>query len=135
MIKLIEKGPYRLIWAKDKQRILYLGDQGYLWSYVKGIGELLTFSKHPHKLSHTFTEGQYRIYAVKDEPKYVDLRHLELSIKPGAWQGYLLLTGLPTKNKIRSKIVPTDEVISLRKTNAKKLSRSPIIRSRFGIIR
>jgi len=123
MIKLLEKGIYRLIWAKDRQRMLYLGDQGYLWSHAKGIGELLTFSKHPHKLSYTITEGKYRIYAVKNEPKYVDLRHLELSVKSGVWQGYLLLTGLPTKGKIRSRIVPTDEVISSMraiKTNAKR---------------
>lgn len=112
MIKLITKGKYRIIWAKDRQRILYLEDQGYLWSHAKGIGELLTFSKHPHKLSYTLAEGKYRIYAVKNEPKYVDLRHLELSVGPNLWQGYLLLTGLPTAIKIRSRIVPTSEVIS-----------------------
>lgn len=111
MIKLIEKGTYRLIFSKDKKRILYLGNQGYLWDHAKTIGELLTFSKHPHELLYTLTEGKYRIYSVKDEPKYVDLRHLQLSTKPGGWQGYLLLTGLPTKDKIRSKIIPTDEVI------------------------
>jgi hypothetical protein len=114
MITLLEKGIYRLVWAKDRQRILYLGDQGYLWSHAKGIGELLTFSKHPHKLSYTIAEGKYRIYAVKKESKYVDLQHLELSVKPRVWQGYLLLTGLPTKNKIRSRIVPIDEVIHVR---------------------
>lgn len=111
MIKLIRKGKYCIVWTKDNQRILYLEDQGYLWSYAKGIGELLTFSKHPHELSYILTEGKYRIYSVKNEPKYVDLQHLELSIKPKVWQGYLLLTGLPTLIKIRSRIVPTDEVI------------------------
>ena len=83
MIKLLEKGIYRLVWAKDRQRILSLGDQGYLWSHAKGIGELLTFSKH--------------------------------SIRPGVWQGFLLLTGLPTKNKIRSRMVPTNEMISSKR--------------------
>lgn len=115
MIKLLEKGIYRLIWSKDNQRILYLGDQCYLWSHAKGIGELLTFSKHTHKVSYTLAEGKYKIYSVKNEPKYIDLKHLELSVSPGVWQGYLLLTGLPTKNKIRSKIVPTEEVINLKR--------------------
>lgn len=121
MIKLLKKGIYRLISAKDREKILYLGNQGYLWSHAKDIGELLTFSKHPHKLSYAIAEGKYRIYAVKNEPHYVDLQHLELSIKSGVWQGFLLLTGLPTRNKMRSRIVPTDEVISsmrARKTDA-----------------
>lgn len=111
MIKLIKKGTYRLVWSKDRQRILYLGDQGYLWAHAKSIGELLTFSKHPHMPSYMMAEGKYRIYSVKKEPKLVDLQHLELSIKPGVWQGFLLLTGLPTKTKLRSKIVPTEEVV------------------------
>ncbi|MEK7150768.1 MAG: hypothetical protein AAB783_01050 [Patescibacteria group bacterium] len=123
MIKLVKKGIYRLVWTKDRQRMLYLGDCGYLWVYAKGIGELFAFSKHPHKPSYILAEGKYRIYTVEKEPKYVDLQHLELSVKPGVWQGYLLLTGLPTKNKIRSRIVPTDEIISFtraRKVGAKR---------------
>lgn len=115
MIKLLTKGVYELVWTKDEKRVLYLGGQGYLWSHAKGIGELLTFSKHAHKTSYVLTKGQYKIYAVKKEPKYVDLQHLELSIGDGGWQGFLLLTGLPTKTKIRSKIVPTEEIIGIQK--------------------
>jgi hypothetical protein len=44
MIKLITQGNYRLVGTRDKQKMLYLGNQGYLWAYAKGIGELLTFS-------------------------------------------------------------------------------------------
>ena len=111
MIKLITEGDYKLIRTKDHHNLLYLGSQGYMWSYAKAIGELLTFSKHPHKQEYLLSEGEYNLYQVKDEPNYVDLPHLELSVGK-KWQGYLLLTGLPTKNKIRSRIVPTDEVIS-----------------------
>jgi hypothetical protein len=39
--------------------------------------------------------------------------HLELSIGKGQWQGYLLLTGLPTNKKRRNRIIPTKEVISI----------------------
>lgn len=116
MIKLLENGTYRLVYTKDDHKILYLGEQGYYWGYADNIGELLTFVKKTHKTSYTLAEGKYKIYAVKDEPKLVDLRHLQLSISSKKWQGYLLLTGLPTKTKIRSKIVPTDEII----TKAKK---------------
>lgn len=116
MITRITKGSYRLVGTKDKKRILYLEDQGYLWGYAKGIGDLFTFSKHAHVQEYLMAQGEYRIYSVKDEPEFVDLRHLELEVRPGVWQGYLLLTGLPTAKKIRSRIVPTDEVIASRRT-------------------
>jgi len=115
MIRLIEKGAYRLVTTTDKMRVLYLGDQGYLWSYAKGIGDLLSFSRHPHKPRYVLARGDYRIYEVEKEADYVDLQHMELSLGPRAWQGYLLLTGLPTTTKIRSRIVPTDEVIGSRR--------------------
>ena len=111
MIKLLTKGKYRLEKTKDRKKVLYLGEQGYLWSYAKGIGELLSFSKHQHQKDYSLAQGNYRIYAIKNEPEYVDLQHLELEIGAGLWQGYLLLTGLPTAEKIRSRIVPTDEVV------------------------
>lgn len=111
MITLISRGVYRLVVSKDKKNILYLGDQGYLWSHVKGIGELLSFSKHAHESQYVLAQGIFRIYSVKREPAYVDLQHLELAIGARGWQGYLLLTGLPTERKIRSRIVPTEEVI------------------------
>lgn len=111
MIKLLTKGKYRLEKTKDRKKVLYLGEQGYLWSYAKGIGELLSFSKHQHLKDYLLAQGNYFIYVIKDEPEYVDLQHLELETGAGSRQGYLLLTGLPTVEKIRSRIVPTDEVI------------------------
>jgi hypothetical protein len=111
MIKLLEWGKYRLVGTRDHKVMLYLGQQGYQWGYVPKIGDLLTFSKHPHKQTHMIAKGGYRLYHVKDEPHLVDLKHLELSVSPDHWQGYLLLTGLPTSKKIRSRIVPTTELI------------------------
>ncbi len=115
MINLVQKGLYKLIGTVDKKKMLYLDGTGYLWANAKGIGELLTLSKEPHRQESLMAEGEYRIYKVKDEPHLVDLLHLELSIGKGKWQGYLLLTGLPTKNRIRRRIVPTSEVISKMK--------------------
>lgn len=112
MIKAIAQGVYKLVATKDKKRILYLGDQGYLWSYAKNIGDLLSFSRHLHVQEYTLAKGIYCLYRVENEPKYVDLEHLELQVGTHEWQGYLLLTGLPTVGKIRSRIVPTREVIS-----------------------
>lgn len=112
MIKLLTKGNYRIVGTRDHKHLLYLGEQGYHWNYAPRIGELLTFSKHPHRQSSLVAEGRYRIYSVKDEPKLVDLKHLELSVGADKWQGYLLLTGLPTNKKIRGRIIPTDELIT-----------------------
>src|SRR3989344_5837367 len=115
MIKLLTKGKYRLLGTRDHKTMLYLDKQGYLWNYAPRIGELLTFSKHPHKQRYVLNQGTYRLYMVKDEPKLIDLQHLELSVGNSQWQGYLLLTGLPYSKKIRSRIEPTDEVISSKR--------------------
>lgn len=112
MIKQTSQGHYRLLGMRGGGRILHLDGQGYHWNYARGIGEILTFCKHPHKEQYVLSQGGYKIYAVQNEPHLVDLQHLELSLGNGRWQGYLLLTDLPTRRKIRSRIVPTSEVIS-----------------------
>lgn len=114
MITTQAKGTYILVGTKDHKTMLYLDKQGYLRSYAPRIGELLTFSKRKHTTQYTLAMGRYAIYRVKDEPDLVDLDHLELSLGRGMWQGYLLLTGLPTAKKIRSRIVPTNEIITGR---------------------
>lgn len=112
MIKIIEQGQYSIVRTKDHKTLLYLGEKGYVRSYAPKIGELLTFSKRERKTDYVIARGNYRIYSVKDDPNLVDLEHLELSLGRGRWQGYLLLTGLPTSRKLRRRIVPTDEVIT-----------------------
>lgn len=112
MIKLLKSGKYSLVGLEAGQTMLFLGRQGYHWGHAKGIGDLLTFSKRPHKIVNVIAQGDYNLYKVKDESDFVDLQHLELSINPHKWQGYLLLTSLPTDKKIRSRILPTEESIS-----------------------
>ena len=119
MIKLIDQGEYTMVRTKDHKTLLCLGEKGYLLSYAPKIGELLTFSKRERKTDYIIARGNYRIYRVKDDPELVDLEHLELSLGRGKWQGYLLLTGLPTLRKLRRRIVPTDEVITGRKYKQK----------------
>lgn len=121
MIKLIKQGKYRLVVAKDGNRILYLGAQGYLWRHAKNIGELLLFSKHPHKQDYVLAYGMYKLYEIRNERAFVDLQHLELKAGEYKWQGYLLLTGLPTDSKVRSRIVPTREVITKGRLRVKEL--------------
>lgn len=112
MIKLISKGKYKLVMRSDNDKTLVLGKQGYHWTLAKGIGEILTFCKSVHKEAYAISEGQYRLYDVKKEEKLIDLQHLELSVGEGKWQGYLLLTGLPTVKNLRNRIIATKELVT-----------------------
>lgn len=113
MIKLLQEGKYKLIETKGQTKILKLDNKKtFAWINAKDIGEILVSTHKPHKTDCILAMGGYRMYEVKKEPKLADLIHLELSVGEGSWQGYLLLTGLPTDGKIRNRIIPTDEIIT-----------------------
>jgi hypothetical protein len=115
MIKLLDHGLYKLLETKGQIKILHLGDESYAWVNLEGIGEILVTTHKPHKTDTTLSIGAYKLYDVEDEPEVSDQIHLELAIGKGAWQGYLLPTGLPRGKKTRSRIIPTQEVIAPRK--------------------
>lgn len=118
MITCIKEGSYELIETKGHTKILILDKKFmYAWVIVKGIGQLLVTTETPHRTDYILAMGKYRLYTVKNEPNITDLQHLELSIGKGKWQGYLLLTGLPTENKRKSRIIPTEEIIT-KSTNS-----------------
>ncbi len=112
MITVKAKGDYKLIETKSQVKILYLDHQAYAWVWAENIGEILVTTHRPHKIDHILAVGRYRLYNVETEPKYTDLQHLELLVGKGEWQGYLLLTGLPTDQKMRSRIIPTAELLT-----------------------
>ncbi len=112
MIGLYRSGFYKLIETKQHTKVLYLDHAVYAWIEPAKFGEILVVSHKPHKADCVLSLGHYFIYDVKDEPHVSDHVHLELDVGRGYWQGYLLLTGLPTDEKIRARIVPTHEVIT-----------------------
>lgn len=112
MITLVRSGTYKLIETKANIKILQIDRQTYAWVEPRGIGQILVSSHTPHKADHALAMGTYNLYDVEDEPHLTDLQHLELEYGDNAWQGYLLLTGLPDDEKRRSRIVPTLEVIT-----------------------
>lgn len=113
MIKLKKEGTYTLIETQGQTKILTLdGKQVFAWVYAADIGEILVSSHKKHKTDHVLAIGRYRMYEVKSEPKLTDLTHLELFVGEGIWQGYLLLTGLPTTKTVRNRIIPTKEIIT-----------------------
>ena len=112
MIKPLRSGTYKLVETKRNTKILYLDDDVYAWIEPAYLGEILVSSSNPHKTDCVLSMGHFHIYDVEDEPDISDNIHLELEVAPEVWQGYLLLTGLPTKQKKRSRIIPTVETIT-----------------------
>ena len=107
MITLLKRGNYRLIETKHQTKILTLDGRSYAWVEPTRIGELLVVTHKTHRADCVLSVGEYRIYDVQDEPLLTDLKHLVLEVGHGEWQSYLLLTGLPTDDTKRSRIVPT----------------------------
>lgn len=112
MISVLQQGTYKLIETKGQTKILYLDNETYAWVEPADIGEILVHSHNSHKADCILSIGNYFIYQVVDEPELSDQQHLELEVGQNFWQGYLLLTGLPTDKKIRGRIIPTKEVIT-----------------------
>jgi hypothetical protein len=119
MIKLLAHGNYNLTETRHLTKILELSEIGiYAWINAGEIGEILVLSGEYPKL-YTLASGNFRLYEVKDEPDYIDTLHLELFTGKNSWQGYLLPTGLPNKTHIRSRILPTEELITKSRSNPK----------------
>lgn len=112
MIKLTKSGRYKLIETKNQIKILYLDRRAYAWINAENIGEILVISHNPHKTDCILAIGQYQLFEVSEEAELSDHMHLELAIGQNRWQGYLLLSGLPTRQKKRSRIIPTQEIVS-----------------------
>ncbi len=119
MIKLLKQGKYRLIETKAHKKILTLGANDYAWVNAIEIGEILVASHNPHIVDAILSVGNYWLYDVKDDPELTDLQHLELEVGPNTIQGFLLLTGLPTSKKKRSRIIPTNQLVGNKSKQGK----------------
>lgn len=112
MIKQLKYGFYKLIETKDHTKVLYLDNETYAWVEPPKIGEILVYSHKTHREDCSLAMGHYVFYEVTDEPYLSDNYHLELEFGQAAWQGYLLLTGLPDQHHKRGRIIPTAEIIT-----------------------
>lgn len=112
MITKVKKGKYEIVETKYRTKVLYLDKDAFAWIRPKKIGEILVSSHHVQDSDVKVSKGDYVLYDVDDEDYLTDLQHLELEYGHGAWQGYLLPTGLPHDEKKRSRIIPTNQVIT-----------------------
>lgn len=112
MIQQLRAGFYKLIETKDNTKILFLDNETYAWVEPPSIGEILVYSHKIHHEDCSLAMGHYVLYGVEDEPYLSDNFHLELEFGKAAWQGYLLLTGLPDDHHKRGRIIPTTEIIT-----------------------
>ena len=112
MITKVRKGKYEIVETKYRTKILYLDSDAFAWIRPKRIGEILVSSHHIQVSDVKVSRGDYFLYDVEDEDFLTDLQHLELEYGHGAWQGYLLPTGLPHDDKKRARIIPTSQIIT-----------------------
>jgi hypothetical protein len=114
MIQLLDQGNYHLVETKGHTKVLTLNKKKlFAWFNAKDIGDLLVASRTPHIAEKILAVGKYRLYDVKNEKTFTDLQHLELCVGNGLWQGYLLTSGLPKRDKRKSRIIPTKEIITI----------------------
>lgn len=114
MIRFILQGDYELWETKPGHKILRLDNNGvFAWIHVsKEMYEILVTTHKDNGADHILASSKYRLYEVTDEKQLTSQKHLELMVGEGKWQGYLMPTGLPTQQKIRSRIIPTKELIT-----------------------
>lgn len=113
MITLRESGMYRLTETPHRMKLLTLSKHGaYILTSIEGIGDILAVTRRPHRVHTVLSIGAYLLYDVDDEPALSDQIHLELETGRYEWQGYLLPTGLPYGDKLRSRIIPTREIVT-----------------------
>lgn len=113
MIRIIRSGEYKLIETKSQTKILILDNkEHFAWINTDNIGQILVASRQTRKGYNVLAFGNYRLYEIRKEPELTDLSHLELHAGNGIWQGYLLPTGLPKNRKKRSRIIPTNEIVT-----------------------
>lgn len=112
MITKLQEGKYEIVETKYRTKVLYLDGHAYAWIRPKKIGEILVSSHHVQDSDIKVSQGNYILYDVEDEDYLTDLQHLELEYGHNAWQGYLLPTGLPQGTKLRSRIIPTNQIIT-----------------------
>jgi hypothetical protein len=113
MIRRIDAGQYLLIESQKKMKVLTLqARKTFAWINAGEFGEMLVCSHVDHSAEYILANGKYRLYEVKDEIEFTDLVHLELLVGNGKWQGYILPSGLPRRENMRSRIIPTKEIIT-----------------------
>ena len=114
MVRILQRGKYRLIETKGQTKILILDEkETFAWINAGEIGEILVTTHKTHQADCILALGNYRLYEVTNELGKTDGLHIELFVGENTWQGYLLPTKLPTDIKKRNKIIPTKELITV----------------------
>ena len=105
-MKLVKAGVYTLIETPKGTKILTLNkNYVYAWIRTDKMGEMLVWSKNPHRTYDTLALGRFRLYELDSTPYYTR-QFLELEVGRSSWQSYVLPAGLPYEGKWRSKIIP-----------------------------
>lgn len=113
MLKMVQRGDYKLFDAKENKKVLLIDDMPFVWENAVLRKDLSPDSEHDKTI---LASGKYRLYEVANEPGFSDMFHLELSVGCGNWQGWLLNNSLPVNKDNHTNTAPTKEIIT--KTNS-----------------
>ncbi len=105
MITVTNKGRY---WFMRKQKLLMLENEDekdntkkvYDFILIQKRGKISLTSHTEFSSTEKVVTGRFRLYEVSSEKSFKNGTHLELCIKAGEWNCYVLPEGLPDKNSL-----------------------------------
>lgn len=89
------------------EKLLILDKKQFCW---RG-GELWVVQFQKKAEDKVLCSGKYMVFQVEGEDELTPVMHLELSVRDGAIQGFLMPSGLPEMEGCKRKIVPTLEKV------------------------
>lgn len=84
----------------------------YRFFLTDGQEKIRFITRSEFNFTKNVITGRYRIYEVKNEQSFKDGVYLELCIRVGKWNCYILPTGLPDQNILEKNILATKECIT-----------------------
>lgn len=114
MITITARGNY---WKTSDAVFLMLKDEQELENvyrfFVSNGQEKICFtSRNESNITKDDSTGRYRLYEVRNEKTFEDGVYLELCIRAGKWDCYILPTGLPDESVVEKSLFATNKCIT-----------------------
>lgn len=104
-------------WLKSDPVLLMLRNEQelekvYRFFLTDGQGRINFISRSVFNYTEDVITGRYRTYEVKNEQPFIDGTYLELYIRAGKWDCYILPRGLPDKSTLEKSVFVTNKCIT-----------------------
>lgn len=114
MITVLKRGNYWQLKSPDPSLQFLLemedSDNAYLIAEIRNNTGIVEFTSARQK--EIEFSRKYRLYETCNEKLLTDGLHLEILLKDGCWQGYLLPQGIPDKKLRKKDVIRTSELIT-----------------------